>query len=186
MSLLRPPVGDDDHAIGDAGATITLVEFGDFECPFCGQAAQIVAALRETLGDRLRYVFRHFPLETMHPHALVAAEAAEAAATQGQFWPMYERLYAAQDALDVRDLVDHADALGLDLERFTVDLETHRHEPRVRRDLRSGALSGVNGTPTFFIDGARHDGAWDYDALLAAIARKSDGRIRVDEPLIGA
>lgn len=186
MSLLRPPLGDDDHVLGDARASVTLVEFGDFECPFCGRAAGIVAALREALGDRLRFGFRNFPLETMHPHALVAAEAAEAAAAQGQFWPMYDLLYRHQDALTVPDLVGYAQRLELDIDLFTGDLTAHRHRERIRTDLHSGALSGVNGTPTFFIDGTRHDGAWDYDALLAAIVHKSNGRIRLEEPLVRA
>jgi protein-disulfide isomerase len=168
-SKLRPPLGDDDHVIGDEAARVTLVEYGDYECPFCGQASVIVAALRETLGDQLRFGFRHFPLTTAHPHALIAAEAAEAAGAQRRFWPMHERLYAHQDALELPDLVEHAAALGLDLDRFADDIERHRFLDKIRAQLRSGALSGVNGTPSFFINGVRHDGSWDYESLYGAI-----------------
>jgi protein-disulfide isomerase len=186
MSLLRPALDEGDHVIGNEAAPVTLVEFGDFQCPFCGQAAAILAALEETLGDAIRFAFRHFPLPAIHPHAMAAAEAAEAAAAQGEFWEMYEQLYAHQHALEIADLVGYARDIGLDVAQFERDLMSHRHRARVEAGLRSGALSGVNGTPTFFINGVRHDGSWDYDALLAAIVDKSGGRIALDEPLIPA
>jgi protein-disulfide isomerase len=184
--MLRPPLSDEDHVIGSLEAPVTLVEFGDFECPFCGQASQILAAIEETLGDAIRFGFRHFPLTTAHPHALLAAEAAEAAAAQGQFWEMYERLYAHQHALQPGHLARYAEAIGLDLDLFRGDLRSHRHLEKIQTQIRSGALSGVNGTPTFFINGVRYDGSWDYDNLLAALVDASGGRIALDEPLIPA
>jgi len=182
-STLKPPLGAGDHVIGSAQALVTLVEFGDYECPFCGQAAPIVAALRETFGAQLRFAFRHFPLTTMHPRALQAAEAAEAAGAQQRFWAMHERLYSQQGALEPPDLLEHAAATGLDLDRFADDLESHRHVDKIRADLHSGALSGVNGTPSFFIDGIRHDGSWDYDSLHGAITRAASGEEPLEEPL---
>ncbi|MCU1280628.1 MAG: cyclic nucleotide-binding protein [bacterium] len=182
-STLRPPLSADDHVVGDESALVTLVEYGDYECPFCGQAAVVVAALRETLGDQLRYGFRHFPLATVHPHALQAAEAAEAAGAQGRFWPMHDRLYANQDALELPDLLEHAAALGLDVERFAGDLDSHRFLEKIRAHLRSGAISGVNGTPTFFINGQRHDGSWDYESLYVGLVRAARGEL-VEEPIV--
>ena len=167
---LKPPVGPGDHIQGPATAPITLTEFGDFECPFCGQAHLVVKALQEALGERLRFVFRNFPLAQVHPHALIAAEAAEAAGAQRRYWPMHDLLYDHQDALEPPDLVQYATLLGLDLDRFGGDLYAHRHRDKVRADLHSGALSGVNGTPTFFINGVRHDGGWDFDSLWSAIS----------------
>jgi protein-disulfide isomerase len=167
---LKPPAGPGDHVEGLSGAPVTLTEFGDFECPFCRQAHFVVEALQETLGDRLRFVFRNFPLAQVHPHALIAAEAAEAAGAQRRYWEMHDLLYEHEDALEPPDLVQYATLIGLDLERFGADIAAHRHRDKVRADLHSGALSGVNGTPTFFINGVRHDGGWDFDSLWDAIA----------------
>lgn len=169
-SRLKPPVGSSDHIQGPPHAPITLVEFGDYDCSFCGQAYHVVKALQEALDERLRFVFRHFPLATIHPHALVAAEAAEAAGAQGRFWDMHDLLYQNQDALDAVELVRHARRLGLDAARFASELRLGTHSGRIRADLRSGAISGVNGTPTFFINGMRHDGSWEFDSLWSAIA----------------
>jgi protein-disulfide isomerase len=166
---LKPPVGANDHVEGPAKAPVTLVEYGDYECPYCGQAYPVVKALQERLGKQLRFVFRNFPLSEAHPHAEHAAEAAEAAAAQGKFWEMHDHLYENQDALDDEDLVGYAKALGLDVPRFVREMEEHRYAERVREDFRSGVRSGVNGTPTFFINGARHDGPFDLGSLLAAI-----------------
>jgi protein-disulfide isomerase len=163
---LTPPVSESrDHILGPATAPVTLVEYGDFECPFCGRAHLIVQELLEQLGDDVQFVFRHFPLSQIHPHAMRAAEASEAAAAQGQFWPVHDMLYEHQDALDDESLLGYAQALDLDVNRFAQDLSSHRHANRIREDF----MSGVNGTPTFFINGRRHDGPWDLASLAAAI-----------------
>lgn len=166
---LTPAVSERDHQHGPADAPVTLVEYGDYECPYCGMAYPIVAAVQRRMGDRLRFVFRNFPIATSHPHATHAAEAAEAAGAQGQFWKMHDLLYENQDALDDASLRRHAESLGLDLARFDRDLSEHRFADRVREDFMSGVRSGVNGTPTFFINGERHDGSWEEGPLLAAL-----------------
>ena len=166
---LKPPVGANDHVQGSAKAPVTLVEYGDYECPYCGEAYSVVKELQERLGDQMRFVFRNFPLAQAHPHAEHAAEAAEAAAAQGKFWEMHDMLYENQDALEDEDLVRYARALHLDVPRFVKEMEAGTYTERVREDFRSGVRSGVNGTPTFFINGARHDGAYDLASLLAAI-----------------
>lgn len=168
-SKLKPPVGEKDHVQGPSDAPVTLVEYGDYECPYCGRAYPITKALQERLGDQLRFVFRNFPLGEAHPHAQHAAEAAEAAGAQGKFWELHDLLYEHQDALKDDDLVRYARALHLDVPRFVKDMEDHRNADRVREDFRSGVRSGVNGTPTFFINGVRHDGPFDLRSLLAAI-----------------
>jgi protein-disulfide isomerase len=157
-----------DHTRGPANAPVTLVEYGDFECPYCGQAEPVVRALLADFGD-LRYVWRHLPLSDVHPHAQLAAEAAEAAAAQGAFWPMHDLLFTHQDALTARDLVRYAEQLGLDVGLFREDLRVRAHAARVAEDVDSADLSGVSGTPTFFINGQRHQGAYDIDTLSAAI-----------------
>ena len=167
--MLKPPINNRDHITGPADAPVTLVEFGDYECPYCGAAYPIVEAVRHALKDSLLFAFRHFPLTTAHPHALAAAEASEAAAAQGQFWQMHARLYQNQDALADDDLLDHAAAIGLSLPKFVEDMREHRHLARVRADFTSGARSGVNGTPSFFINGIRYDGLRDLQSMLAAI-----------------
>jgi protein-disulfide isomerase len=169
IAKLKPPVGANDHSQGSAKAPVTLVEYGDYECPFCGQAYPIVKAIQKRLGDQVRLVFRNFPLGEMHPHAEHAAEAAEAAGAQGKFWEMHDLLYENQDALDDENLAEYATALGLDVEQFVREMSEHTHAARVREDFRSGVRSGVNGTPTFFINGVRHDGPFDLRTLLAAI-----------------
>ena len=166
---LRPPVGDDDHIQGPASASVTLVEYGDYECPYCGAAYPIVKELQRRLGDRLRFVFRNFPLTNAHPHAEHAAEAAEAAGAQGKFWEMHDELYEHQHELADRQLQEHAEAVGLDVEWWVSEMEVQAHAERVRADFMSGVRSGVNGTPTFFINGRRHDGSYDVDTLSAAI-----------------
>jgi protein-disulfide isomerase len=170
MSKLKPPVGANDHAQGPGNAPITVVEYGDYECPYCGEAYPITKELQKRLGNKLRFVFRNFPLGEMHPHAEHAAEAAEAAGAQGKFWEMHDMLYEHQDALEDADLALYAKALKLDLPRFIKEMESHAHVDRVRSDFTSGVRSGVNGTPTFFINGTRHDGPFDLSSLLAAIA----------------
>jgi protein-disulfide isomerase len=168
-STLTPPVSKRDHVQGPADAPVTLVEYGDFECPYCGAAYLIVKKIQEAMDDQLRFVFRHFPLTQIHPHAEGAAEASEAAGGQGQFWKMHDLLYENQRALDSMHLVGYAEQLGLDTQRFVLELEDRRYQPRVRDDFMSGVRSGVNGTPAFFIDGIRYDGSWDLVPLLEAL-----------------
>jgi len=167
---LTLPVADDrDHVQGPADAAVTLLEYGDYECPFCGAAYPIVKQVQETMGERLRFVFRNFPITTAHPHAEQAAEAAEAAAAQGQFWPMHDLLYENQRHLETDDLIAYASRLGLDVPRFQRELADHVHAARVREDFMSGVRSGVNGTPTFYIDGERYEGSYDAEPLLDAL-----------------
>jgi protein-disulfide isomerase len=166
---LTAPVSPRDHALGPETAPVTLVEYGDYECPYCGAAHGVTKELVRTFGDDLRFVFRHFPLTQIHPHAARAAEAAEAAGAQGRFWQMHDLLFANQPRLAPQDLVVYARALGLDLERFMADLRDHTYAPKVREDFMSGIRSGVNGTPTFFVNGVRHNGGWDLDSLEEAV-----------------
>jgi protein-disulfide isomerase len=169
---LTLPVSEDrDHIQGSAGAPVTLVEYGDYECPYCGAAYPIVKAVQERLGERLRFVFRNFPITTSHPHAERAAEAAEAAGAQGRFWEMHDRLYENQRHLDDDHLRSHAAALALDVDMFVKELAEHVHADRVHEDFMTGVLSGVNGTPTFFINSVRHDDAYEYETLLSALER---------------
>lgn len=167
---LTPAVGPDDHVAGPDDAPVTLVEYGDFECSYCGMAYPIVRELRRTLGDGLRFVFRNFPIRESHPHAQHAAEAAEAAAGQGAFWAMHDQLYEHQHALADDALVGYAGAIGIDAERVARELADGTHTRRVRDHFRSGVRSGVNGTPTFFVNGERYDGTWsDPGAFLRAL-----------------
>ena len=167
---LTPPVSAQDHTAGPDDAPVTLVEYGDFECPYCGMAHPIVQAAQRELGSQLRFVFRHFPLAEAHPHARLAAQAAEAAAAQGRFWEMHDMLFEHQDALDVEDLVGYAKSLGLDTAQFARDIEAGTYAKKVRDDFRSGVRSGVNGTPTFFVNGTRYDGSWaNGEAFIRAL-----------------
>jgi protein-disulfide isomerase len=169
MSHLRVPVGSGDHIQGNARAAVTLVEYGDFECPYCGAAYPVLKELQRRMGDELRFVFRNFPLAQVHPHALAAAEAAEAAGAQGQFWQMHDLLYAHQTALGITHLRTYATSLKLDEARFAQDLEAHAFRARVEDDFRGGVRSGVNGTPTLFVNGARYDGPLELEAVLASL-----------------
>ena len=169
MSRLTPPVSEADHRSGPDDAPVTLVEYGDFECPHCGAAYPIVEEVRRRMGARLRFVYRYFPLTQMHPHAMHAAEAAEAAGAQGKFWQMHGMLFENQEALDDADLTQYAKALGLDGKRVASELASETHAARIRKDIQSGIRSGVNGTPTFFINGTRYDGSWEAPDLLAAL-----------------
>jgi len=169
QTQLAVPVNAEDHSRGPKDAPITLVEYGDFECPHCGQAHYQLQELEKALGDSMRLVFREFPLTTVHPHAAQAAEAAESAGAQRKFWPMHDILFENQDALEEEDLLQYAAAIDLDAEQFARDLSEERFAPRVREQFMGGVHSGVNGTPTFFINGVRHDGAFDYQSLLEAI-----------------
>jgi protein-disulfide isomerase len=169
ISRLVLPIGGRDHILGPPDAAATLVEYGDYQCPYCGQAYHILKAVHHRMGRRLRFAFRHFPLAEIHPFAPGAAEAAEAAGAQGKFWEMHALLFENQPALDGPDLLRYATHLGLELPRFVRELNDHTYEPRVREDFMTGVRSGVNGTPTFFVNGLRHDGPWDADTLIEAL-----------------
>lgn len=168
--VLTLPVSEArDHIDGSLDAPVTLVEYGDYECPFCGAAFRVLEVVRQQMGEQMCFVYRHFPLTTMHPHAQIAAEVAEAAGAQGMFWDMHDTLFTHQQHLDGPHLLQYAMQLQLDINRFRGDLETHAHLPKVREDFMSGIRSGVNGTPSFFINGRRHDGSWELPDLLAAL-----------------
>ena len=168
IDLAVPVDPERDHVRGADQALVTLVEYGDYECPFCGLAEPVIRELLADDGD-LRYVWRHLPLTDVHPHALLAAEGAEAAARQGSFWPMHDQLLTHQDALTADDLLRYAAQLGLDTGRFTADLRRHAGEAKITEDVDSADLSGVTGTPTFFVNGKRHRGAYDIDTLADAV-----------------
>jgi protein-disulfide isomerase len=169
MSHLVLPVSPRDHVRGSLGANQVLVEYGDYECPHCRSAGPTVNEVQRQMGDSLAFVYRHFPLANAHPHAWKAAEAAEAAAAQGRFWEMHDDLFEHQEALDERDLVVYARDLGLETSRFSLDLSAGMHLAHIDEDFRSGVLSGVSGTPMFFINGIRHEGSYDVDSLLSAL-----------------
>ncbi len=168
-SRLTPPVGPRDHVMGPLDAPLTLVEYGDYECPYCGMAHPIVKAVQRHFGDQLRFAFRHFPLTQIHPHAEHAAEMAEVAGARGAFWPLHDLLYENQRALADPDLLSYAASLGIDAQWAASMLASHTFAARVHEDFASGVRSGVNGTPTFFINGIRHDGPWDAPALIEAL-----------------
>ena len=169
IARLALPIAGRDHVIGPPDAPAALVEYGDYECPYCGMARPIVKDVQRRLGRRLRFAYRHFPLAEIHPHATAAAEAAEAASAQGRFWEMHDLLFENQRALGDADLVRYAAALNLDLPRFVAEPAEHVYADRVREDFMTGVRSGVNGTPSFFINGRRHDGPWDADTLTEAL-----------------
>src|SRR5215475_9810251 len=167
---LAVPVSEErDHIRGPRMAPVTLVEYGDYECPYCRQAYYMVKDLEQRVGNLMRFVFRNFPLTTLHPHAERAAEAAEAAASQGKFWETHDLLFENQQALEDEDLMEYAVLVGLDIPQFVREMREGRYLDRIRENFLSGARSGVNGTPTFFINGMRHDGPLDLATLMAAI-----------------
>lgn len=165
MSRLTVPVNAQDHLQGPADAPVTLVEYGDYECPYCGEAYPLLKAVQAALGDRLRFVFRNFPLTEMHPHALHAAQFAEAAAAHGKFWEAHDMLYEHQDALGDHDLARYAHALGLPPTALGEGF-SGKYDARIEGDFSAGVRSGVNGTPALFINGQRYDGPRDYDTLV--------------------
>jgi len=176
MSALLPPASSRDHVRGPARARITVVEYGDFECPNCGHAYPIVKEMERRLPRELRFVYRHFPLTKIHPCAEHAAEIAEAAAQHGKFWSMHDTLFEHQDALDDENLIGYAEALGIDSAWAAAALADGRFHRRVRDDFTSGVRSGVNGTPTFFVNGERFNGA--PEELLATLMQAT-----IDAPL---
>lgn len=182
-ALMLPVSASRDHIRGPTRAAVTLVEYGDYECPFCAVAHRVVDEIRGRLGESLCFVFRHFPLTTIHPRAQIAAEAAEAAGAQHMFWDMHDTLYRNQQHLDDSHLLAYAKVLRLDLSRFRSDLASHAHLPKVREDFMSGIRSGVNGTPTFYINGVRHDGSWELPSLLAATQSAADAPRKLTIPV---
>ena len=175
MAQLTPPVGPEDHAQGPDDAPVTLVEYGDYECLSCLQGHRLVTEVQRRMGDRLRFVFRNFPLTDIHPHAEAAAEAAEAAGAQGKFWEMHRRLFAHQRALDRAHLGQYAGELGLDVGRFERDLTGHASVARVQGDVAGGLRSGVQGTPTFYINGTQYEDSYDPETLTEALKRAACG-----------
>ena len=168
-AMLTQPVSTRDHTEGPDDAPLTLVEYGDYQCPYCGAAYPVVKRLQKTLGKKLLFVFRNFPLTQMHPYALIAGEAAEAAALQGKFWEMHDLLFEQQSFLEPDAIPVWAERLGLDLEKLGNDIAQGVVEGRIKEDRQSGIRSGVNGTPTFFVNGVRFDGSPDYGSLLVAL-----------------
>jgi protein-disulfide isomerase len=169
MSKLLIPVTEEDHIQGDSNAAITLLEYGDYECPYCGLAYPIVKRIQAYFGNQLRFVFRNFPLIEVHPHAGIAAMSAEFAATHHKFWEMHDILYEHQQALDLQDLRNYAKWLDLSSAELQKTIETEIFADKIKTDFLGGVRSGVNGTPTFYINGNRHDGSFAYEDLLAAI-----------------
>jgi protein-disulfide isomerase len=164
------PVSETDHTLGPGNAPVTLLEYGDYECPYCRRAHPILQGVRRTMGDRLRFVYRHFPLSQAHPHAEHAAEAAEAAGAQGRFWEMHDLLFENQNALEDDDLAMYAAQVGIDGQRVAREIAAGTYAKKIRNDFRGGIRSGVNGTPTLFINGMRFDGNWsDPDELTQAL-----------------
>ena len=166
---LTEPVRATDHTQGPQHAAVTVVEYGDFECPNCKQAAPAVKLLLERFANRVRFVYRHFPLEEVHPHALAAAEAAECAGAQGKFWEMHELLFANQEHLKAKNLQAYAGQLGLDMALFTAEMDDHVYLQRVREHIDSGVKSGVRGTPGFFVNGRIHDVSFGIRSLFDAV-----------------
>jgi len=167
--LLSPPLEDLDHVRGDRAAPLQLVMFGDFQCPFCLGAQSVLRRVRERLGDRLLFGFRHLPIPERHPLAPLAAEASEAAAAQGQFWEYHDALYADQPRLSRELMLEVAGDLGLDVERLTAEIDSGAHRDRIARDIASAEASGATGTPTFFVNGKRFFGAYDAGSLVEAL-----------------
>ncbi|HKA68729.1 MAG TPA: thioredoxin domain-containing protein [Actinomycetes bacterium] len=164
-----PSVTSEDHLRGPAGAAVTVIEYGDYECPYCRGAARDVHLLLDRYPETVRFVFRNFPIPQLHPHAEQAAEAAEAAASQGMFWEMYELLLQTSSHLDTRSLEGYAGLLGLDVARFRSDLASHAYAARIERDVREGIRNGVNATPKFYVNGERIDGKLPLEGLVDAV-----------------
>ena len=172
IKSLTVPDPERDHISGSADSSIRLLEYGDYECPFCGEVQPIVKEIQRRLGDDLLFAFRNFPLTNIHPHSEHAAETAEAAGDQGNFWGMHDLLFENQDALEDENLAAYAAELGLDQARLIGEVTSGVYAPRIREDFKSGVRGGVNGTPTFFINGKRYDGARDLKHLLDALTTK--------------
>jgi|SRR5271154_322626 len=165
MPLVQP-VSKEDHIQGSPSATIELLEYGDYQCPHCGYAFPIVKEIQRQLGDKLRFIFRNFPLRKIHPQAMSAAIAGEAAALQGKFWEMHEMLIENQRRLNHDSIIEYAESIGLDIDQFTKDIKSHVLEDKVMSDFQGGLRSGVNATPTFFVNGEKYDGDWASQGFL--------------------
>lgn len=168
-TALAVPVNERDHIQGPPDAPVTLVEYGDYECPHCAAVRPIVREIQRQMGDQLRFVFRNFPVTMVHRHAMRAAEAAETAAGQGKFWEMHDRLFENQEHLEDPDLRRYAQLIGLDVHWFELEMAAHDHLPKVQDDFRGGMSSGVKSTPTFFVNGVRHTGSFELQPLLDAV-----------------
>jgi protein-disulfide isomerase len=177
--MLKVPVSPEDHIQGNDDAPLTLLEYGDYECPYCGMAYPIVKRLQKELGDRLRFVFRNFPLVDAHPHSGIAALTAEFAATKGKFWEMHDLLYENQQALELSDLLSYAKTLGLSTSELQTAIENEAYAERIQNDFMGGVRSGVNGTPSFFINGNRFNGSFEYDNLLRALKDALPGNLEI-------
>jgi protein-disulfide isomerase len=178
--ILKPPVGPDDHVQGRADAPVTLVEYGDYECPHCARAHAVLQVVLPALGEDVRYVYRNFPLSEAHPHAEIAAEAAESVAARGgndAFWVMHDVLFENQDALQPDDLIEYAEAAGVDRTDVADDLSAGTMKGRVREDFKSGVRSGVNGTPTFFVNGRRFEGNWSDPSMFASALQSESSKV---------
>ena len=173
IKSLTLPDPERDHILGSADGSMQLLEYGDYECPSCGDAHLIVKEIKRQLGDDLLFAFRNFPLANIHPHAEHAAEAAEAAGAQGDFWGMHDRLFENQGALEDQDIAGYAAELGLDATQLIQKVVSSAYAPRIREDFKSGVRADVNGTPTFFINGERYDGAFDLEHFLNALTSQS-------------
>jgi formate-nitrite transporter family protein len=169
LAELTPPLSAEDHVDGPERAELELVEYGDFQCPYCTAAYPILRRIRDQLASRLLFSFRHFPLREIHQDAERAAEAAEAAGAQGAFWEMHDRMYESDGALSREDLIGYAAELGLNSERVADELDSSAHAPRVQRDVDSGLASGVTGTPGFFVGGRKYTGSFDASSLITAL-----------------
>jgi protein-disulfide isomerase len=183
---LAIPVSEDDHVQGPPDAPVTLVEYGDFQCPYCRATHFVIKNLQADMADDLRFVFRHMPLTQVHPMAELAAEAAEAADAQGKFWRMHDGLYEHQDALSPNLILALAKRMGLDMERFAKDLQTHRYRDKVKRDFIGAVRSGAAGTPTFFINGEHYEGEYDEGSLLEALQMAAQAGAGMRVPPQGA
>ncbi len=176
QARLRLPVNEKDHKRGSTNAPIVIVEYGDYQCPHCARAYPIMERLIESLGHDLLFVYRHLPMAENHPDAPNAARAAEAAGRQGRFWEMHTLLFENQNSLDSESLVSYAEALDLDMGRWLLDMDSDAIEAKVEEDFKSGVRSGANGTPTFFVNGFRYDGDWEYGPFMEAIASEIPSR----------
>jgi len=166
MTQLLPVVNSNDHIFGNPAVKFELVEYGDYECPYCGRAYPIIKDIQQKLGNEMKFVFRNFPLSKIHPHAFLAAVATEAAGLQNKFWEMHDIIFENQKTLDVENILLFAENIGLDPERFKNDIQQNSLMEKVDKDFESGIRSGVNRTPTFFINGIKYDGDWTGDQLF--------------------
>jgi protein-disulfide isomerase len=171
MVRLKSPVNHSDHVLGDASARVVLLEYGDFQCPYSAQADEVMFQILDRFPNDVCFIFRNFPLKELHPDAMFAAQAAEAAAGQDKYWEMHRMLYDRQETLEFEDLIEFASELKLDVQQFICDIEEGTHAEKVADDIRSGMRSGVESTPTFFLNGVRYDGEWDVETLSHQIEK---------------